>query len=207
MSQKMNMSMKTLKMIQLALLIAIIALMAFTPIGFIRTPGLEITLIGIPVVVGAVLLGPAGGAILGAAFGLCSFLQCFGLSPFGAALLAINPFWTFVVCLVPRTLMGWLSALIFKGLQKVDKTRFLSFLAACLGGALLNTILFMTALMLCFGQTEYIQSLQVTMNTINVFAFVIAFVGVNGLIEGIVCAVAGTAVSKALYVVLYRDRD
>ena len=87
----MNMSMKTLKMIQLALLIAIIALMAFTPIGFIRTPGLEITLIGIPVVVGAVLLGPAGGAILGAAFGLCSFLQCFGLSLFGATLLAINP--------------------------------------------------------------------------------------------------------------------
>ena len=204
MSQKMNMSMKTLKMIQLALLIAIIALMAFTPIGFIRTPGLEITLIGIPVVVGAVLLGPAGGAILGAAFGLCSFLQCFGLSPFGAALLAINPFWTFVVCLVPRTLMGWLSALIFKGLQKVDKTRFFSFLAACLGGALLNTILFMTALMLCFGQTEYILGKQGAM---NVFAFVIAFVGVNGLIEGIVCAVAGTAVSKALYVVLYRDRD
>ena len=204
MSQKMNMSMKTLKMIQLALLIAIIALMAFTPIGFIRTPGLEITLIGIPVVVGAVLLGPAGGAILGAAFGLCSFLQCFGLSPFGAALLAINPFWTFVVCLVPRTLMGWLSALIFKGLQKVDKTRFFSFLAACLGGALLNTILFMTALMLCFGQTEYIRGMQGAM---NVLAFVIAFVGVNGLIEGIVCAVAGTAVSKALYVVLYRDRD
>ena len=204
MSQKMNMSMKTLKMIQLALLIAIIALMAFTPIGFIRTPGLEITLIGIPVVVGAVLLGPAGGAILGAAFGLCSFLQCFGLSPFGAALLAINPFWTFVVCLVPRTLMGWLSALIFKGLQKVDKTRFFSFLAACLGGALLNTILFMTALMLCFGQTECILGKQGAM---NVFAFVIAFVGVNGLIEGIVCAVAGTAVSKALYVVLYRDRD
>ena len=92
MSQKTNMSAKTLKMIQLALLTAIIVLMAFTPVGFIRTPGLEITLIGIPVVVGAVLLGPSGGAILGAVFGLCSFLQCFGMSPFGAVLLGINPF-------------------------------------------------------------------------------------------------------------------
>ena len=147
MSQKTNMSAKTLKMIQLALLTAIIVLMAFTPVGFIRTPGLEITLIGIPVVVGAVLLGPSGGAILGAVFGLCSFLQCFGMSPFGAVLLGINPFWTFVVCFVPRTLMGWLSALIFKGLRKVDKTRFFSFLAACLGGALLNTILFMSCLL------------------------------------------------------------
>lgn len=203
MSQKTNMSAKTLKMIQLALLTAIIVLMAFTPVGFIRTPGLEITLIGIPVVVGAVLLGPSGGAILGAVFGLCSFLQCFGMSPFGAVLLGINPFWTFVVCFVPRTLMGWLSALIFKGLRKVDKTRFFSFLAACLGGALLNTILFMSALMLFFGQSEYILSMQGSM---NVFAFVLAFVGVNGLIEAIVCAVVGTAISKALYMFLYKDR-
>ena len=203
MSQKTNMSAKTLKMIQLALLTAIIVLMAFTPVGFIRTPGLEITLIGIPVVVGAVLLGPSGGAILGAVFGLCSFLQCFGMSPFGAVLLGINPFWTFVVCFVPRTLMGWLSALIFKGLRKVDKTRFFSFLAACLGGALLNTILFLSALMLFFGQSEYILSMQGSM---NVFAFVLAFVGVNGLIEAIVCAVVGTAISKALYMFLYKDR-
>ena len=203
MSQKTNMSAKTLKMIQLALLTAIIVLMAFTPVGFIRTPGLEITLIGIPVVVGAVLLRPSGGAILGAVFGLCSFLQCFGMSPFGAVLLGINPFWTFVVCFVPRTLMGWLSALIFKGLRKVDKTRFFSFLAACLGGALLNTILFMSALMLFFGQSEYILSMQGSM---NVFAFVLAFVGVNGLIEAIVCAVVGTAISKALYMFLYKDR-
>ncbi len=203
MSQKTNMSAKTLKMIQLALLTAIIVLMAFTPVGFIRTPGLEITLIGIPVVVGAVLLGPSGGAILGAVFGLCSFLQCFGMSPFGAVLLGINPFWTFVVCFVPRTLMGWLSALIFKGLRKVDKTRFFSFLAACLGGALLNTILFMSALMLFFGQSEYILSMQGSM---NVFVFVLAFVGVNGLIEAIVCAVVGTAISKALYMFLYKDR-
>lgn len=203
MSQKTNMSAKTLKMIQLALLTAIIVLMAFTPVGFIRTPGLEITLIGIPVVVGAVLLGPSGGAILGAVFGLCSFLQCFGMSPFGAVLLGINPFWTFVVCFVPRTLMGWLSALIFKGLRKVDKTRFFSFLAACLGGALLNTILFMSALMLFFGQSEYILSMQGSM---NVFAFVLAFVGVNGLIEAIVCAVVGTAISKVLYMFLYKDR-
>ena len=203
MSQKTNMCAKTLKMIQLALLTAIIVLIAFTPVGFIRTPGLEITLIGIPVVVGAVLLGPSGGAILGAVFGLCSFLQCFGMSPFGAVLLGINPFWTFVVCFVPRTLMGWLSALIFKGLRKVDKTRFFSFLAACLGGALLNTILFMSALMLFFGQSEYILSMQGSM---NVFAFVLAFVGVNGLIEAIVCAVVGTAISKALYMFLYKDR-
>ena len=61
----------------------------------------------------------------------------------------------------------------------------------------------MSALMLFFGQSEYILSMQGSM---NVFAFVLAFVGVNGLIEAIVCAVVGTAISKALYMFLYKDR-
>lgn len=85
-------------LVEMALLVAIILIMAFTPIGYIRTAGLEITLIVVPVAVGAVTLGPAAGAILGGVFGITSFIQCFGMSPFGAALLGINGFLTFLVC-------------------------------------------------------------------------------------------------------------
>ncbi len=70
-------------LVEMALLVAIILLMAFTPIGYIKTAGLEITLIVIPVAVGAVTLGPAAGAILGGVFGITSFIQCFGMSAFG----------------------------------------------------------------------------------------------------------------------------
>ena len=73
-------------LVEMALLVAIILIMAFTPIGYIRTAGLEITLIVVPVAVGAVTLGPAAGAILGGVFGITSFIQCFGMSPFGAYL-------------------------------------------------------------------------------------------------------------------------
>ena len=56
---------RTLKMVQLALFTAIIALLAFTPIGYIKLPlGLSITVIGVPVIVGAITLGPVSGAIL-----------------------------------------------------------------------------------------------------------------------------------------------
>lgn len=55
----------TVRMTQLALLIAIILLMAFTPIGYIKTLGLEITLIVVPVAVGAILLGPMSGGYWG----------------------------------------------------------------------------------------------------------------------------------------------
>ena len=189
---------KTVKLVQISLLVAIILLMAFTPIGYIKTFGLEITLIVVPVTVGAVALGPVGGAILGGIFGATSFIQCFGMSPFGAALLGINPWATFIVCTVPRLLMGWLSGLIFAGLRKTNIDKNIAIAAANLVGPLLNTLFFMSALVLFFYNTEYIQGFVSMLGTNNVVSFIIAFVGINGLIEAVACFILGTAVSKAL---------
>ena len=61
---------------EMGLLIALILLLAFTPLGYIKTLGLEITLIVVPVAVGAVVLGPTAGALLGFIFGVTSFIQC-----------------------------------------------------------------------------------------------------------------------------------
>ncbi|SHO54061.1 ECF transporter S component [Anaerocolumna xylanovorans] len=187
----------TQKLTQLALLTAIIILMAFTPIGYIKTFGLEITLIVIPVTVGAIVAGPAAGAFLGGVFGITSFIQCFGMSPFGAALLGINPVATFVVCLIPRILMGWLSGLIFIGLRK-SGLKEIAYPAASLSGALLNTLFFMTALLAFFYRSDYIQGISESLGGGNIFQFVIAFVGINGLVEAVTCFVIGTAIARAL---------
>ncbi len=192
----------TKQFVEMALLTAVILLLAFTPIGYIRTFGLEITLIVVPVTVGAVTLGPAAGAVLGAVFGITSFIQCFGMSPFGAVLLGINPFATFVVCVVSRILMGWLTGLIYQGLKNVRQIKKAAVVIANLIGPFLNTCFFMGTLVLCFYHTEYIQGLAQSMKVSNVFAFIVAFVGVNGLIEAAVCFVVGSAISKALLVVL-----
>lgn len=192
----------TLWMVQMALFIAIIVLMAFTPLGYIKTPSLEITLLVIPVTVGAIVLGPASGAILGGVFGITSFIQCFGLSPFGAALLGINPVGTFIVCMVPRILMGWLTGICFSAFKKIDKTKSISYAVASLVGPLLNTVLFMTTLIIFFYNSDYIQGIAESLGTTNVFTFVIALVGLNGLIEAGVNFVIGTAVSKTLDVVV-----
>ena len=61
---------KTLEMVQLAVLIAIMLILAFTPLGYLRIGPLAISLMTIPVVIGAMILGPAGGAVLGLVFGL-----------------------------------------------------------------------------------------------------------------------------------------
>ena len=134
---------KTLEMVQMAVLIAIILIMAITPLGYLRTGGLEISLMTVPVVIGAMSVGPGCGAVLGLAFGLTSFYQCFGMSAFGAALLNINPFLTFLVCVPTRALMGYLRGVLFRAMYKVDKTKTVSYFAAALLGAFMNTLFFM----------------------------------------------------------------
>lgn len=185
---------RTLWMVQTAILTAIIIIMSFTPLGYLRTAGLEITFIMIPVAVGAILMGAKTGALLGAVFGLTSFIQCFGFSAFGAILLQINPIYTFILTMIPRILMGWLVGVIFEALHKIDKTRIISFAVAALSGAVINTILFIAGLFLLFGNTEFIRGWGPTWPTI--FAII---AGVNALLEAGVSLVAGTAVSKALY--------
>ena len=73
------------RMAEIALLTAIVLILAFTPLGYLKTPwGVEITFIVVPVAVGSVILGPTAGAFLGLVFGMTSFVQCFGASPMGA---------------------------------------------------------------------------------------------------------------------------
>lgn len=189
-------------LVEMALLVAIILLMAFTPIGYIKTAGLEITLIVVPVAVGAVTLGPTAGAILGGVFGITSFIQCFGMSTFGVALFSVSPLRTAIVCIVPRILMGWLTALIFKAVASKDKTSFVQYLVASISGPILNTVLFTSTLLLLFSDAPIILQLKETFGATNVFAFAAAFVGINGLIEAATCAVLGTALCKALSVAM-----
>ena len=194
----MKKKMSTAYMVELAVLIAIILIMAFTPIGYIRTLGLEITLIVVPVAVGAVTLGPMAGLILGTIFGITSFIQCFGMSAFGMALLNINPFLTFLVCVPTRALMGYLTGVLFKALYRVDKTKTVSYFICALLGAFMNTLFFLGVLMICFGNSDYLREMNASLGNLNILAFLLAIAGVNGLLEMPLTCVAGGAVSKAL---------
>ena len=113
-----NKTFTTKYMVELAAMIAIIIIMAFTPLGYIKLPGLTITFLTIPVAVGAIILGPVGGLICGLTFGLTSLYQAVtGGSVFTFALFNISPVFTIILTVVPRTLEGLLTGLIFKVLQ------------------------------------------------------------------------------------------
>lgn len=175
------------------LLLAILLLLAITPLGYLTTGGLEITFLMIPVVIGAVIIGPLWGAILGLIFGVTSFIRSFQ-TPFGIAVLSISTPATFFTCVVPRILMGWLTGLLYRQLSRRAQGM-LPIVAASLAGPLLNTILFMSSLILLFGQSEFVKSLQ---GDTPLIPFVVAFVGINGLVEALASFVLCTAICRAL---------
>ena len=194
-------------MVELAVLLAILLMLEITGLGMFKTFGLELTILQIPVILGAIILGPSAGVILGGAFGLLSFWECFGKSQFGATLLGINPFLTFLVCVPTRILMGWLCGLIFRAMDRKlagTKGDFASYVVASLSGALLNTLFFMTTLCLCFYHTEYIQGFASALGAGNVLLFIVLFVGVQGLVEAALCTVVGAGVGKGVRHALHR---
>ena len=194
-------------MAQTAILIAIIMLLGATPIGYMQIGGINpitITFITIPVVVGAMMLGPATGALLGAFFGLTSFFTCIGIVPvidhIGVALYNISPIRTFILCMLPRILMGWLAGLIFAGLKRTKLDSNISRITSGISGPLLNTILFCTALILLFGNTLWsvFGAASEGQGILQLFPFVFALVWLNGIVEAIVCSIVIFAVTAAL---------
>ena len=184
----------------LGLLTAILMVFGMTPLGYLNIGPLAISFNMIPVAIGAAALGPVGGAILGAVFGMTSFLQCLGIggsSAMGVILLQINPFFAFIQRFVPRVMAGFLVGVIYKAARKFCKPG----LAGSIAGfcaALLNTVLFMSALILLYGSTQYLTDLIAGR---NVIVFVCTFVGVNAVAE----ALATTAVTGALTAALERS--
>ena len=189
---------KTLFLTQISVLSALLILFGLTKLGYIQAGVVEITINVIPVAVGAIVLGPLAGTILGAVFGLTSFWQCFGMSAFGVALMNYSPFFAAVVCIVPRVLVGLFTGLIYRGLSKKVKNITFSCGAASLACPILNTILFMGAFVLFYSNSAYLNELYGSTGASNVIAFIAALVGVNGIIEAVVCFIVATSASRAL---------
>ena len=187
----------TRRLVLLAALAGILLVLSFTPLGYLNIGPLAISLNMIPVAIGAIAIGPSGGAVLGAVFGITSCLQCVGIggtSLMGVALFEISPILALLQRFIPRVLAGWLAGWVYLGTSKLLNST-TSGLFTGLSAALLNTVLFMAALLAMFWNTDYLQGL---INGRNILVFVCAFVGINALVEMLAAALIVGAVSSAL---------
>ena len=193
----MKKGLKPRELTLLGLLTALLIVMSCTPLGYLNIGPLAISLNMIPVAIGAVALGPTGGAFLGAVFGITSCLQCVGIggtSQMGMLLFEISPVLTVIQRLIPRILAGWISGWIYRGVKKAAGSTWSGFVTGFCA-ALLNTVLFMLALILLFRNTEYLQGI---IGGRNILVFICTFVGINAVVEMLASTVAVGAVSSAL---------
>lgn len=183
----------TYSMVLLAGLIALIFLMNFTPLGFtLRIGFVSITFLCIPVVIGACMLGPVAGAVLGGIFGMLSMYQAFsGMDAFGAVLVQAQPFYTILVCLLPRIICGFLSGLTFKGLRSLQCPVTVSSGIAGFVCSGLNTLLFCGSVAFLFNHVPFAGG--------RVGALIVAAGMTNGIPEAISCVILAGAVCTAIY--------
>ncbi len=205
--QNTKKSQNLLFLTQIALLTAIEIVLAYTPLGYLKVGPLSLSFLTIPVAIGACVLGPSAGAILGGVFGITSFINAItGQSAMTGAMFQINPFTCFITCVIARILMGYLTGLIFRWITKIDKTKIIRYITASVAAPLLNTILFMGCTVIFFYHCDYVQGLANTLGATNPFMFVILLVGVQGLVEVGVCGVVSTMVSKAVDTFLQKKK-
>ena len=177
---------------------AVVLPMAYTPLGYLNIGPLAITLNIIPVALAAITLGPVGGAVMGGVFGLTSFLQCIGVggsSAMGVVLFGINPFFAFLQRFIPRVLDGLLLGFLFRWIRKISNVQISCFVTGFCS-AFFNTVFFMAALVLLFGNTDYMREMIAGR---NIILFVCTFVGINAVFEMIASTVITGLVGFALF--------
>ncbi len=184
------------QMTLLAMLVAVLIVLAFVNIPM--PMGLSITFNMIPVAIAAIAMGLPGGMIVGGAFGLISFLQCFGVfgfSALGAALVSYSPVLMFIQRFVSRLLVGVLAALVYRGMSRTRAPLYVRGAVTGFAAAFFNTLFFMTLLVWFFGGTE---NLAGSIAEKGVFLYIVTSVGINAVVEMIVAAAVTGAACVAL---------
>lgn len=178
-----------------AVLAALVLLMSFTPLGYLKIGFVSITFLTIPVAIGAMVVGPRSGLFLGTLFGITSLIQAIMGDAFGQMLLSMNPFLTGVLCIVPRALMGFLTGVLFKLYRKwIKGEKVLPMIAGGATASLLNTILFIGGLIGFYLIYRNDPNFAET----TVWGIILSVLTLNVLIELVTGIVVSAAASRAL---------
>ncbi|NLP48682.1 MAG: ECF transporter S component [Clostridiales bacterium] len=158
---------KILFLAQFSMLLAIEAIVSFTPLGSLPAIGPVVaTLSHIPVIITALMLGTAAGMAMGFFFGLFSFLVM-TFTPPGPTAFIFTPFysfgefkgnaWSLVICFAPRILIGLVAGLSYivlkKALAESKAKNALAYGISGFLGSMTNTLLVLGGVYLFFGRS------------------------------------------------------
>ena len=143
--EKRTASIDVRKMTYVAILTALVVVLQFAG-SFIRFGMFSITLVLVPIIVGAAIAGPLAGAWLGFVFAITVFI-----TGDAAAFLVVNPFGTIVTVIVKGTLAGLVSGIVYSLLAK--KNEYLAVYSAAIICPIVNTGVFLVGCVLFFLET------------------------------------------------------
>ncbi len=196
-----------------ALMAAIVILLANTPLGMIQLPVIKATTVHIPVIIGAILLGPLAGAILGGVFGVCSMISnttapsllSFAFSPFMSTtgiIGALKAVWISVGC---RILIGVVSGWLWIFLKRIRMNRHLALAVTGFAGSMTNTVTVMGSIFLLLAK-EYASARNVT-GTKAVWGLIMVTITSSGIPEAVAAMILVTVIGSALLYAVGRLPD
>ena len=186
-----------------AMMAAIVVLLANTPLGMIQLPIIKATTVHIPVILGAILLGPMAGSILGGVFGICSIISntvaptllSFAFSPFMSTTGMVGMLKALWISLGCRILIGFVSGWLWIALRKLKFHDLIALPLVGFIGSMTNTVMVMGSIYFLLAQ-QYAEAKQVAISA--VYGLVMGTVTGAGVMEAIAALVLVTAIGKAL---------
>ena len=178
-SNRRKQKQQILYLAQMALLTAVIMALHFSGVA-IPAFGTKISLVLIPIALGAMLLGPTAGAILGFIYGATVYISLgvLHMDGFTGFLFDSNPVMTFLICTVKTTAAGLVAGLVYRALSKKS-----TFLAVILAAALVPTINTGVFILGCFTIYNTINQVAAGAGYSAVYFILIVCAGVNYALE------------------------
>lgn len=193
------------KMVVIAMLSGISIFLGLTGLGFVQLPLFKLTILHIPVIIGAIIEGPIVGASIGFIFGLFSLYQNITaptlMSPF---------FYNPIVSIVPRVLIGIVSYYVYKLLREKFKSTKTALTIAAVAGSLTNTIGVLGSIYLFYfkdyanillsnGTVTETSRSSITIALLTIF-------GTNGLAEATLSALISAPIVIAIFKLQKRNK-
>lgn len=191
------------KTVLTAMFCALVIAMTFTPyVGYIVYGGLSITTLHVVVILGAVILGPARGTIIGLVWGVTCLIYA-AMNGTADAIIFLNP----LISVVPRILVGFgagwyyklFDPLFRKFIHNSKTASAASAIVTAVLGTLTNTVLVLTAISL-FGGNGLIKFGKV------LTVIVQTALALNGVVELIMAIVLVPALSLPLFNYLRKNK-
>ncbi len=202
---------KTYKMAILALFIAIEIVLVSTPLGIIPIGPIQITTMHIPVILAAILLGTKQGAILGLVFGLASTIYAVAVpspaslffTPFYSIGEFSGNFFSLVIAIVPRVLLGIIAGVLYDLFIKVKLSKGLSIIISSVAATVMHTVMVMSMIYIFFGK-QYSELFNVQLSGLMVFVWLT--LATNGFYEALFAGILNWPIVRTLQKVIREEK-